>query len=82
MAWTSRMKDQRFERFYLEKIAIGEGCGCAEQAIGMLNMEAQAKKIAAQKHSPKATKTLWSRILDLIRRQGASAKYEANRDVS
>ncbi len=68
------MKDQRFERFYLEKIAIGEGCGCAEQAIGMLDMDARLQKIATQRRSRMATKTAWSRFLNLIFQQRASDK--------
>lgn len=76
------MKDQRFERFYLEKIAIGEGCGCAEQAIGMLDMEARSRKIAIRRHSRMATKTAWSRFLDLIFQQRASNKYGVDRGQS
>ena len=53
---------QNFERFYLEKVAIGEGCGCAEQAIGMVDLEAQAKKILAHQGAGTARKTLLSTI--------------------
>ena len=42
------MSRKSFERFYLEKAAIGEGCGCAEQAIGMRDLDRQARKAAAR----------------------------------
>ena len=27
------MEPQRFEKFYFDKVATGEGCGCAERVI-------------------------------------------------
>lgn len=27
------MKDQDFQKFYFDKVATGEGCGCAERII-------------------------------------------------
>ena len=42
------MARKDFERFYLEKVAIGEGCGCAEQAIGMRDLDRQAKRLTAR----------------------------------
>jgi hypothetical protein len=74
LAEVHQMKDRRFERFYLEKVAIGEGCGCAEQAISMLDMEARSQKIAVQIRLREPTKPFWSRFLDSCRRQRAGDK--------
>ena len=32
-----------FERFYYEKVALGESCGCAEQIIGTRDLDARAE---------------------------------------
>ena len=31
-----------FESFYLRKVALNEGCGCAEQIIGTRDLERQS----------------------------------------
>ena len=62
------MKHRPFERFYLEKVAIGEGCGCAEQAIGMLDMEARSRAIAEKRRLQSPTPRLWHRLLGFLRR--------------
>ena len=36
------MRRQSYERFYYEKIALGEGCGCAEHVTRMREMDAYA----------------------------------------
>lgn len=43
------MQRKSFERFYLEKVAVGEGCGCSEQIIGMRDMDARAQRATLQK---------------------------------
>lgn len=40
------MSGKSFERFYYEKIALGEGCGCAEQIIGTRDLERRAHEAA------------------------------------
>ncbi len=62
------MKHRDFERFYLEKIAIGEGCGCAEQAIGMRDMDARARGLSAPRRSRTLRKTFWSIFPGFIQR--------------
>ncbi len=36
------MKRETFASFYLRKVALNEGCGCAEQIIGTRDIEARA----------------------------------------
>ena len=40
------MSGKSFERFYYERVALGEGCGCAEQIIGIRDLEARAREAA------------------------------------
>ena len=40
------MPGRCFERFYSEKIAPGEGCGCAEQSVGTRDPEARLRGTA------------------------------------
>jgi hypothetical protein len=37
-----RMRRDSFERFYYEKIALAEGCGCAEHVTRMRDIDALA----------------------------------------
>ncbi|MVA97617.1 hypothetical protein GN330_10210 [Nitratireductor sp. CAU 1489] len=59
------MKRQSFERFYLEKIALGEGCGCAEHVTRIRELDALGERVrnARSGRSPQT-----SRILAGIRR--------------
>ena len=43
------MASNSFERFYYQKIALGEGCGCAEQLISTRDLDARAQKAALQR---------------------------------
>lgn len=61
------MSRRSFERFYLEKVAIGEGCGCAEQAIGMRDLDRQARRTTARNISQAARGGLLARLRHLIR---------------
>ena len=40
------MAGKSFERFYYAKVALGEGCGCAEQIIGTRDLERHAQETA------------------------------------
>lgn len=37
------MRKDSFERFYFEKIALAEGCGCAEHVTRMRDIDAAAR---------------------------------------
>ena len=82
MVGEHHIKNRDFKRFYLEKVAIGEGCGCAEQAIGMLDIEASLQKNATHKRTRTTIKTSWSRFLALIRPQRSKEKCGADSDQS
>ena len=43
------MPSNSFERFYYEKVALGEGCGCAERIIGTRDLDADWQKAAVQR---------------------------------
>jgi hypothetical protein len=62
------MRRQSFERFYLEKVAVGEGCGCAEQAIGMRDMDSRSRNRALQGKEPSSPDRRWSWLKRLIQR--------------
>lgn len=38
------MRRASFERFYFEKVALGEGCGCAEHVTRMRDLEQMAAR--------------------------------------
>ena len=40
------MSRNSFERFYYEKVALGEGCGCAEQIIGTRDLDDSSREAA------------------------------------
>ena len=48
MTWMSKPTETDFAKFYFEKVATGEGCGCAERIIDNheFNRLAGASKIA------------------------------------
>lgn len=39
------MKQQSFERFYLQNVALGEGCGCAEHVTRIRELDALGETI-------------------------------------
>lgn len=63
------MQRQSFERFYLERIAIGEGCGCAEQAIGMHDMDARSRELALQEGTRTNPDDRWAWFRHIFRRK-------------
>jgi hypothetical protein len=60
------MRRESFEHFYLTKVALGEGCGCAEHATRISDIERHAaerplRKNFAGRQSP---------VIALLRRIG------------
>lgn len=41
------MRRESFERFYYEKVGLGECCGCAEHVTRLRDLDALAARIAA-----------------------------------
>lgn len=46
------MRRDSFERFYYEKIALAEGCGCAEHVTRMRDIDDLAARQLAADHRP------------------------------
>ena len=61
-----------FERFYLEKVAVGEGCGCSEQIIGMRDMDARSRQAALQKAARGGHGDRWSWLRRFFRQRRSS----------
>ena len=41
------MQKDSFERFYYEKVGLGEGCGCAEHVTRIRDLDALAEQMAS-----------------------------------
>ena len=40
------MRKDSFERFYYEKVGLGEGCGCAEHVTRIRDLDALGQRLA------------------------------------
>ena len=62
---------ESFERFYLTKVALGEGCGCAEHATRIRDLQAASQASAAhERSSPIASALLLLPLRRLLQRTG------------
>ena len=43
------MSQSNFESFYLRKVALNEGCGCAEQIIGTRDLDQRSHEEAVRR---------------------------------
>ncbi len=41
------MRRDSFERFYYEKVGLGEGCGCAEHVTRIRDLDALGERMAS-----------------------------------
>ncbi|MFI0845465.1 hypothetical protein [Mesorhizobium sp. IMUNJ 23232] len=48
------MRKDSFERFYYEKVGLGEGCGCAEHVTRIRDLDALGQKLASGRAGPSA----------------------------
>ncbi|MDQ6437746.1 hypothetical protein RB623_27150 [Mesorhizobium sp. LHD-90] len=48
------MRKDSFERFYYEKIGLGEGCGCAEHVTRIRDLDALGERLASGRVRPGA----------------------------
>jgi hypothetical protein len=46
------MRKDSFERFYYEKIGLGEGCGCAEHVTRIRDLDALGQRLASGRVTP------------------------------
>jgi hypothetical protein len=65
------MARDSFEKFYFEKVALGEGCGCAEHVTRTRDLDALSRLLVSKRVSTDESRwpLLWSRRL--IRRLSA-----------
>ena len=48
----TRPSQESFAHFYLTKVALGEGCGCAEHVIRLREIEGQRQAAFARRKHP------------------------------
>lgn len=46
------MRKDSFERFYYEKVGLGEGCGCAEHVTRIRDLDALGQRMASGRTGP------------------------------
>jgi hypothetical protein len=62
------MRQDSFERFYYEKIGLGEGCGCAEHVTRIRELDALGKRLASGRVTPGVLSTAMPWIRGVARR--------------
>lgn len=62
------MRKDSFERFYYDKIGLGEGCGCAEHVTRIRELDALGKRLVSGRVRPGAVSTAILWIRDVARR--------------
>jgi hypothetical protein len=62
-----------FEQYYLSKVALGEGCGCAEHVTRMREIDAYAATRAHGRVIPDAWRPLHGWLAQLFRKRAAPA---------
>lgn len=48
------MRKDSFERFYYEKVGLGEGCGCAEHVTRIRDLDDLGQRLASGRAKPGA----------------------------
>ena len=46
------MRKDSFERFYYEKVGLGEGCGCAEHVTRIRDLDALGQRLTSGRTAP------------------------------
>ena len=46
------MRKDSFERFYYEKVGLGEGCGCAEHVTRIRDLDTLGERLAGGRSRP------------------------------
>lgn len=66
------MRRNSFERFYYEKVALGECCGCAEQVIRTRDLDALSQQAALRTASYEGHSGCFAWLARFFRRRGQS----------
>jgi hypothetical protein len=64
---------ESFEHFYLTKVGLGEGCGCAEHVTRIREIDTYAANRARGLAVPERRRSLLALLRQLLRRRGAPA---------
>jgi hypothetical protein len=66
------MGQHDFERFYYTKVALGEGCGCAEYVTRMRDLDRLSAKGATRgvAWEPEARPPIWFRLANWLGKTG------------
>ena len=68
---------ESFEHFYLSKVALGEGCGCAEHVTRIREIDTYAANRARGLAVPEGRRPLLALLAQLFRRRGPHAATRA-----
>jgi hypothetical protein len=66
------MRRESFERFYLSKVALGEGCGCAEHVTRMREIDTYAANRARTPGSSNIVPPFFALLARLFRRSASA----------
>jgi hypothetical protein len=61
----AKVRHGSFERFYYEKVGLGEGCGCAEHVTRIRDLDAIAKHMASGRDRPGTLSVAVARLRNL-----------------
>jgi hypothetical protein len=62
------MRKDSFERFYYEKVGLGEGCGCAEHVTRIRDLDALGQRLASGRGGTGAVAASMTWLREAIRR--------------
>jgi hypothetical protein len=62
------MRKDSFERFYYEKVGLGEGCGCAEHVTRIRDLDALGQRLASGRSETGAVAASMTWLRGAIRR--------------
>ena len=68
---------ESFEHFYLTKVGLGEGCGCAEHVTRIREIDAYAANRARTSMATNVTRPIFARLARLFRRFAGMAANPA-----
>jgi hypothetical protein len=63
------MRKDSFERFYYEKVGLGEGCGCAEHVTRVRDLDALGQRLASGRSTPGALSVAIGWLRNAFRRR-------------
>ncbi len=68
------MRKDSFERFYYEKVGLGEGCGCAEHVTRIRDLDALGERLAGGRSRPSVLSTAIGWLRGAFRRRAQARR--------